>query len=369
MKVKKLDIVRFAPKGVAGFYDTVIEKVNAYFKDNKISPYANREMWLKTFVMLSLYFGPYILIVSGIGAVSPWLFFGLWFVMGWGMSGIGMGIMHDANHGTYSANKRVNGFLSHILEIIGGYKVTWRIQHNILHHTYTNVSGLDEDIDSKMILRFSPRQPIYWYHRYQYIYAWFFYMMTSLFWMTAKDYIQATRYKKLGLLVKQKTSFGKAIFNITFYKLLYYTNILLLPILFSGMPWYIVLMGFLLMHFTGGFFLTCIFQLAHVMETSAYKMPMGIVGERRMKDSWAIHEVVNTTDFAPKNRPLSWFVGGLNYQIEHHLFSGICHVHYRKLAPIVRSTMESYGLVYQVQPSFLSAMWGHAKMLKKLGRE
>lgn len=369
MIIKKLDIVRFAPKGVAGFYDTVIEKVNGYFETNKISPYANKWMWLKTFVMLFLYFAPYILIVSGVGAVNPWLFFSLWFVMGWGMSGIGTSIMHDANHGTYSPNKKVNNFISHILEVIGGYKVTWRIQHNVLHHTYTNVAGLDEDIDSKMILRFSPQQPKYWYHRYQYIYAWFFYMMTTLFWMTAKDYIQAIRYKKRDLLIKHKTSLRKAILNITFYKLLYYTNILVLPILFSGMSWYFVLMGFLLMHFVGGLFLTCIFQLSHVMETSAFSLPEGQVGNRRMKDSWAIHEVSNTTDFAPNNRILSWFVGGLNYQIEHHLFSGICHVHYRKLAPIVRSTMESFGLVYQVQPSFLSAMRGHAKMLKKLGRE
>ncbi len=369
MKVKKLDIVRFAPKGVAGFYDTVIEKVNAYFKTNKISPYANKWMWLKTFVMLLLYFGPYALIVSGIGTVSPWLFFGLWFIMGWGMSGIGTSIMHDANHGTYSPNKNVNNFISHILEVIGGYKVTWRIQHNILHHTYTNVAGLDEDIDSKMILRFSPRQPKYWYHRYQYIYAWFFYMMTTLFWMTVKDYVQAIRYKKHDLLVKQKVSLKEAILRISFYKLLYYTNILVFPILFSGMPWYSVVMGFLLMHFTGGLFLTCIFQLSHIMETSAFSLPEGEAGARRMKDSWAIHEVVNTIDFAPNNRVLSWFAGGLNYQIEHHLFAGICHVHYRKLAPIVKSTMESFGLVYQVQPSFLSALGGHVRMLKRLGRE
>ncbi len=169
MKIEKLDLVRFAPKGRDSFYDAVVNKVTAYFETHLISPYANTAMWVKTIVMLLLYFTPYMLIVSGLGAGSLWLFFGLWFLMGMGMSGIGTAVMHDANHGTYSPNKKVNNFISHILEIIGGYTVTWRIQHNVLHHTYTNVAGLDEDIDSIVLLRLSPRQPRYWFHRYQYI--------------------------------------------------------------------------------------------------------------------------------------------------------------------------------------------------------
>jgi len=148
MKVEKLNIVRFAPKGENSFYDTVVAKAKAYFEANNISPYANTDMWVKTIIILLLYLVPYTLIVTGLGAASTWLFFGLWFLMGIGMSGIGTAIMHDANHGTYSPNRRVNNFISHILEIIGGYSVNWRIQHNVLHHTYTNLEGLDEDIDT-----------------------------------------------------------------------------------------------------------------------------------------------------------------------------------------------------------------------------
>ncbi|MDP4129572.1 MAG: acyl-CoA desaturase [Bacteroidota bacterium] len=369
MKVEKLDIVRFAPRGKDSFYEAVINKVAAYFEENDISPYANSAMWWKTGIMASLYFVPYVLIVTGYAAGKLWLFFGLWFLMAIGMSGIGTAVMHDANHGTYSKDKKINNFISHILEIIGGYTVTWRIQHNVLHHTYTNVAGLDEDIDSIILLRLSPRQKRYWFHRYQYLYAWFFYMIMTLFWMTAKDYLQVIRYRHHDLLIKQKVSLNQAIFRITLYKVFYYGYIIVLPILFSGMPWYRVLMGFLFMHFSAGLFLSCVFQPSHVMEASAFASPIQTDGRKQMEDSWAVHEVANTTDFAPRNRALSWFIGGLNYQIEHHLFTGVCHVHYQRLAPIVRATAAEFGLPYHVQPTFRKALLEHARMLKKLGRE
>lgn len=369
MRVEKLDSVRFAPKGEDSFYDAVVERVTAYFQDHEISPYANTQMWVKTIVMLLLYFVPYVFIVSGLAADSLLLFFILWIIMGLGMSGIGTSVMHDANHGTYSPNKKVNNFISHILEIIGGYTVTWRIQHNVLHHTYTNIAGLDEDMDSITLLRFSPSQPRYWFHRYQYIYAWFFYMIMTLFWMTAKDYLQVVRYKQHDLLIKQKVSLNQALFRITLYKLFYYGYILVLPILFSGVAWYMVVLSFLLMHFTAGLFLSCVFQPSHIMETSAFSVPVGSEGKLRMEDSWAVHELANTTNFAPDNKILSWFIGGLNYQIEHHLFTSVCHVHYQRLAPIVKSTTAEFGLPYHEQPTFFKALLEHAKMLKILGRE
>src|SRR5687767_12715163 len=108
MKVKKLHTVRFAPKSEGGFFTTVTAKVNAYFETNHISPFANTEMWIKTAFMLLLYFVPYVLMVTGVGAGRPFLFFGLWFLMGWGMIGIGTSVMHDANHGTYSPDKKIN---------------------------------------------------------------------------------------------------------------------------------------------------------------------------------------------------------------------------------------------------------------------
>lgn len=369
MKIKKLDIVHFAPRGKDSFIETVTTRVHKYFETNHISPYANTAMWVKTIFMLLLYFTPYVLMVTGLASDSLWYFFGCWFLMAIGMSGIGTSVMHDANHGTYSPNKKVNNTISHILEIIGGYRVTWRIQHNVLHHTYTNVAGLDEDIDTMGFIRLSPHQPLRWFHRYQHIYAWFFYMIMTLFWMTAKDYLQVVRYKQHDLLIRQKVSLRQAIFRITWYKLFYYAYIIVLPVLFSGMPWYFVVMGFLLMHFTAGLFLSCVFQPSHIMATSPFLLPVTINDKQQMEDTWAVHEVTNTTDFAPRNRALTWFIGGLNYQIEHHLFTSICHVHYPKLAPIVRSTAAAFKIPYHVEPTFLKALWKHTLMLKKLGKK
>ena len=369
MKVKVLDTVRFAPKIEGGFFTTVTAKVNAYFETNRISPYANTQMWLKTIVMLLLYFVPYCLMVAGSAAGSPMLFFGCWFLMGWGMIGIGTSVMHDANHGTYSPRKKINNAIGFILEIIGGYTVTWKIQHNVLHHTYTNIAGLDEDIDSIKLLRFSPRQPQYWFHRYQYIYAWFFYVIMTLYWMTVKDYRQVIRYKQHDLLVKQRVTLKQAVLRITGYKLFYYSYIFALPILFSGMPWYMVIVGFLIMHFTAGLILSSIFQPAHIVSTSEFALPVEIDGQMKMEETWAIHEVANTSNFAPNNRLLTWFIGGLNFQIEHHLFTGVCHVHYKKLATIVQSATSSFGIPYHSKPTFRSALLEHLRMLKQLGRE
>jgi len=363
-----MNSVRFALGGKDSFYDSVTESVKNYFESNDISPYANGAMWFKTGIMLMLFFLPYTLIVTGIADSNGFFFFGMWFLMGLGMVGIGTSVMHDANHGTYSANKKLNNWIGHILEVIGGYAVTWKIQHNVLHHTYTNVSGLDDDIDSIVLLRFSPRQPRYWFHRYQYLYAWFFYMLMTLYWMTVKDFQQAIRYKQHNLLIKQKVSLKQALFRISIFKIGYYSYIMLLPILVTDMSWYMVVLGFVVMHLTAGLILSCIFQPAHIVDSSGFAAPVETDGKIKMEDSWAIHEVANTTNFAPTNRWLTWFIGGLNYQIEHHLFTDICHVHYRKLAPIVKSATASFGIPYHSEPSFRSALLEHARMLKKLGR-
>jgi linoleoyl-CoA desaturase len=368
MSIKKLEIVRFAPKGSNSFIETLTTNVHAYFETNGISPYANASMWRKTVTMLLCYWVPYTLIVTGLAANNLLLFWLLWFVTGLGMVGIGASVMHDANHGTYSENKKVNKFIGHILEVIGGYSATWKIQHNLLHHTYTNIAGLDDDIDGFGFLRLSPRRPRHRLHRYQHLYAWFFYSIMTLYWMTAKDYLQVIRYKQHDLLVKQKVSLPKAIFQITLYKIFYYSYILVLPLLFSGQPWYYVLAGFCIMHLTAGLLLSAIFQPSHVVASSPFLAPVTVDGSRRMEDSWAIHELINTADFAPRSRIFSWFIGGLNFQIEHHLFTKICHVHYKKISPIVKATAESFGLPYHVQPTFAKALLEHAKMLKHLGK-
>ena len=130
--MSKIDIVRFAPKNGEGFYDTLKKRIDAFFKENNLPEHGSTTIIWKTVAMVSLFFIPNVLIITGVGALSPYLFFFLWFLMGLGMIGIGCSVHHDSNHGAYSDNKTVNKVIADIVNVVGGYDVTWRIQHNIL---------------------------------------------------------------------------------------------------------------------------------------------------------------------------------------------------------------------------------------------
>ena len=320
----------------------------------------------KTVAMLAMYLVPFALVLSGVASDYPAAYLGLWLLMGLGMVGIGTSVMHDSNHGSYSDNKSVNKWLGSVITMVGGYHVTWRIQHNILHHTYTNIEGLDGDIDAGILLRFSPHSKRYSMHKFQHWYAWFLYGMLTMQWATTKDYLAVVDYQKKDLLKKEKKTLRQALLEVTGLKLVYFGVTLVLPILFSGIGWGWVVAGFVMMHFVAGLALSCIFQLAHVMEESEFPAPSE---QNKMENNWAVHQIMNTINFSPRSRIMSWFIGGLNYQIEHHLFPHICHVHYPKLSMIVKRTAAKWGIPYQEQPTFVHALIAHGQMLKKLGTD
>ncbi len=357
--------MKFAPKGEKSFYDTVKQRVDEYFREQGIHENANTAMKVKTAAMLSLYFVPLIVVLTGLASASLWLFYPMWLLMGVGVVGIGTCVMHDSNHGSYSSNNLTNSLLGSLLNFIGGYSRNWRIQHNILHHTYTNVDGLDEDIMGTTLIRMCPHRPHWKIHRFQHIYAWFLYSLMNLFWVMAKDYRVLFRYEREGLLKKEKITLKNALIELSFFKLFYFAYILVLPMFFSGMPWYHVVGGFVAMHMVAGLSLACIFQPAHVMESSEFPLPSV---DMRIENNWAVHQLLNTTNFAPGSKLTAWFIGGLNYQIEHHLFPHVCHIHYPAISPIVESVARQYGLAYNVQPTVARAIIEHGRMLKILGR-
>lgn len=340
------------------------KRVNDYFQTNNISRYANTAMVVKTIVLLLVFITLYSFILSGISN-NIWLNLLAWSLLGINTAGIGFSIMHDANHGAYSRNKRVNMLLGALINFIGGFTQNWKIQHNTLHHSYTNVHGMDEDIDAGILLRFSPEQEWRRFHRLQHIYAWFLYSLMTAMWATTKDFRQLTRYKNNGLLEQHGVNYPKTMVKLVFIKIFYYIYLLALPIAFAGVAWWVTLIGFVIMHLTLGFLLACVFQTAHVMSVTEFPTPDE---EGKLENNWAIHQLLTTTNYAPANRVLSWFVGGLNFQVEHHLFPNICHIHYKKISKIVKETAEEYGLPYNTLPSFRSALKNHADMLRQLGR-
>lgn len=355
--------IKYQKPSKTDFYSEVRNRVNDYFDQKKISKKGDFRMYLKTAVLLMIFGGAYALVVIG---VQPyWLYLLIWGLMGIGVAGIGFSVMHDANHDAYSDNPKFNRMLGVIMNAVGGYDLNWRIQHNILHHSYTNVDGHDEDILAQPMLRFSPNQPLLKRHRFQFIYGWFFYSLMTLFWVTYKDFAQLVRYEKMKLLASQKTTLKKALWRLSIHKVVYYAFMLALPIIFAPFAWWQIVLGFVIMHGIIGLVLSAVFQPAHVMPDKEFPKTNEAL---EMSHGWAEHQLLTTANFAPKNKLLTWYVGGLNYQIEHHLFPGICHIHYPAIADIVKRTAQEYNLPYHVQLTFVGALWNHTKMLKELGR-
>ena len=346
------------------FSKVLRSRVNAYFKLNEISIHANNSMKFKTVFMLSLFFSPLIIINTGIVA-TPWLLFTLYIVSGFGMSGVGMSIMHDAIHGSYSKQKKINKYLGYTFNLIGGNAAVWRIQHNVLHHTFTNINGADDDINPPFFLRFSPNTEWHWSHRFQFIYVWFFYCISTLLWVTAKDFVRITRYKNLELLGKNK-EYRKELLSITGWKLIYYSYALILPMVMVPMAWWIILLAFVSMHLVTGFMVSTVFQIAHIIPETDFPTA---TGANKIEGDWYRHQLATTSNFSANSRLFSWLIGGLNYQVEHHLFPNICHVHYRSLSGIVQKTAEEFDLPYHSKKTFIGAIGDHIKMLRMLGKK
>ncbi|TAD97474.1 MAG: acyl-CoA desaturase [Bacteroidetes bacterium] len=321
-------------------------------------------MIFKTICMLSMYFVPYALLISAY-FVDPLAVMAAWILMGVGMAGIGLSVMHDANHGSYSENKTVSKFIGFIIYLISGNRENWLIQHNRLHHTFTNVEGLDLDIDTLPILRFSPHQDRIAIHKYQHIFAWFLYSLLTVSWMTSKDFKQLYTFKGMGL-IKDSTEFRKLMIDLVISKLIYYAFIIVIPVIFSAAPFWLTLLGLLSMHLIAGLILSCIFQLAHVMPSADFP-EANTDGD--LENNWAVHQLRTTCNFAPNSDFLNWYAGGLNFQVEHHLFPQICHVHYREISVIVEQTAKEFNLPYHSQKTFVGALSSHVNMLKKLGTE
>ncbi|UEG49765.1 acyl-CoA desaturase [Ferruginibacter lapsinanis] len=344
------------------FAFAVRKNVNAYFRDNEISIKGNLRLAIQTFVMLSLYIIPFALIF--ITPINAWLALLMAALSGAGMAGVGMCVMHDAIHGSYSKKEWINKMLGGTIYLLGSNVFNWKIQHNYLHHSYTNIEGYDHDINSKGPIRLSQYAPLKKIHRYQYIHAFFFYGLMTIT-KLINDFVQLHDFNKAGITRKYKINPVFEYIRMAIIKSIYLFVFIGLPILFTSFSWWQVLLGFLIMHWVAGCILSTVFQMAHVVEGAEQLLPdaQGIIYQE-----WAVHELLSTSDFARNNLFLEYYVGGLNFQIEHHLFPNICHIHYRKIAPIVERTAKEFGFTYNVKPSFRNAFYSHVQRLKELGQ-
>ena len=346
------------------FFRTLNKRVNDYFNEHNINKTGNWKLHIKTCIMFSLFFIPFFVIFFIEIPVLVYLFASV--VIGIGMAGVGMNVMHDGNHGSYSSKNWLNKIMGGSIYILAGNVYNWQVQHNVLHHTYTNIPGHDEDLDAGRVIRFTKEAKWYKFHAFQHYYSIFLYGLLTINWCLTTD------FKQMGGYLKRKLSYGntpnpKTLWTgLVISKIVYFSFWIILPLIFGAASWWVILIGFFIMHYTAGMILSIVFQLAHITEDTINPHPNE---DGEIENTWAIHQLLTTVNFAPKNWIVNWYTGGLNHQIEHHIFPNISHVHYGKIAEFVKQTAAECDLPYFEYQTMRSAVIAHFRHLKELGQQ
>jgi linoleoyl-CoA desaturase len=345
----------------SAFYTEVKQSVDHYFQHKGLQQTGDYRLYLKSILLLLFAVGSYLSLVNG--WVTGWWAVGLSALLGFNLASIGFCIMHDANHGSYSRMPMVNQLMSIIgSNGLGANAFFWKQKHNVIHHTYTNVDGMDDDIAKSPIIRQCITQRWVPAHRWQHIYLPFVYCLTSVFWIFFMDFNKYFTRRINGTKAWKMQWNNHLAFWLT--KIYYLAVFIAIPVLLVG--WQSWLIGFLLMNFSMGLTLSLVFQLAHVVEGAEFEL-VESDQHKHLSMGWAEHQLHTTFNFAMNNRVLSWFVGGLNFQVEHHLFPRVSHVHYPAISNIVAAACRKHQLPYRSFVSFRQALLSHFRWMKWLG--
>lgn len=347
--------------GKSSFFKNLKEKVDAYFVQRQLHPAGNAKLYLKGLLQVFSAIGLYtVLVFFTPPAVVSIL---LCTVLGLNLAVIGFNVMHEGGHQTFSKYRWINSVSAYFLNVLGGNTHYWKIKHNINHHTYTNIEGMDSDIDAKPFMRLHAAQPWRKYHRFQHIYWILLYGISYLAWVFYEDF-QKYCSGKVSPNNQRKRLTIKEHFIFWFTKLMFIGAYMVVPIIFVG--WLSWLIGFLIITFTCGLFISIVFQLAHVIEGTEFHV-VG-VDETEEKQEWALHQIHSTANFATSSKTLHWLLGGLNFQIEHHLFPRISHIHYPAISRMVKEACRESNIVYNEYTSMFKAVASHLVHLRKLGK-
>jgi len=342
------------------FHVELKKRINQYFQQSGKEFTGNAKLYWKAVILSVSFVSLYVHLVF----FTPAAFIALieCFVFGCVGAALCFNLMHDGAHGSFSKKKSVNYIVSHAWDVMGGSTFIWKMKHNIIHHSYTNVDGLDDDIDVKPWLRMSDSQKRFKMHRFQHLYFWFLYPMTYVFMIAVQDFLKYFR-GRIGEIPMKKMN---VIDHVEFwgYKVVFACVFVALPIYMVGLESYII--GFLIYSFVFGFILSIVFQLAHTVEHTAFPVPDTTTN--KFEDEWAVHQVKTTANFATQNKFVSWFVGGLNFQIEHHLFPKISHVHYPAISKIIKQACAEHGLQYVEFNRMHHAVASHISFLREMGK-
>ena len=346
---------------VGPFTDALKKRINNYFENRQIDLTGNRHLFLKTIILITALFTNYIILVFFTPPI--WIALILCAIMGLNFAAIGFNVMHDGAHGSYSSKKGLNEVMAYSLNLMGGSSYIWKIKHNLIHHSFTNVEGMDDDIDIKPFMRVHEDQPRYWFHRFQHIYWVLLYGMAYFLWVFWQDF-EKYFTGKIGDSKMRKMNIWE---HIVFWgsKLVYVSIFILIPIFQVGLAETVI--GYGIMIFVCGFFISVVFQLAHVIQETSFPKPDEETS--KIHNEWAVHQLETTANFSTKSKFVSWLVGGLNFQVEHHLFPRISHVHYPAISELVRQTCREFNVTYLEHPTVASAVRSHVRYLHIMGKK
>ncbi len=342
------------------FHGELRKRINEYFVEVGKAKTGNYELFIKAIILMV----SFVLIYVHLVFFTPAYWFAILesITLGGLTAAIGFNVMHDGAHGSFSKYKWVNELAGLSLNFLGANVFMWKTKHNVVHHTFTNIDGVDDDIDARPFLRLCETQKRYKLHRYQHLYFWLAYSLLYLYWVFFTDY-EKYFTKKVGNMPMKPMNIQEHLIFWAF-KVVHLALFVIIPIYMLGfVPW---LIGFLVYGMVTGFVLSIVFQLAHVVEETSFAVP--VQPKNEIEDEWAIHQLNTTANFATRNKVITWWLGGLNFQIEHHLFPQISHIHYPAISKIIKQACAEYGIRYIEYPKTRMAIASHVAHLRQLGK-
>jgi linoleoyl-CoA desaturase len=344
--------------GTGEFLKTVRARVHETLAGD--APGGDPRLLRKAVLVMAWFLASFVLLLS---VKSGWLQLVLCLSYGLAASAVGFNIFHDANHGAMSSNQRINLAIAMLAStVLGASRYLWNYKHNVLHHRLTNIHTWDDDLETRGFLRLSPQQG--WKRRYygQHLFVVMLYAVNAIELVFIKDFVQyftlrINEHQRIpAMSVRQKAEFW-----IT--KALYFAIFVALP--FAILPADRVIAGFLIYEITLGLSLALVFSMAHQVESVEFPAPQG--APPTIDEEWGAHQMRTTANFANLNHGWNWYSGGLNHQIEHHLFPSMSHTHYAAIGKVVRTTAQEFGLPYNHFETYGAALHSHYRLLRRLG--
>ncbi len=342
------------------FRRSLVEAVDAYFERSGRRRHGGPSLWIKTALMIGWAVGSYVALMFY--ADVWWKVVPASISLSLAIAGIGFNVQHDGGHGAYDRSRWLNRGTARMLDLIGGSSYVWRYKHNLLHHHNTNVEGIDDDLHSEPFLRMAPGQPRRWYHRFQHLYIWVLYGLLPPKWEWWDDFRSVVRGRVGDHPIPRPRKLELAWLLVG--KALFAGWVFVLPLFLHPVVNVVAVYAFVCL--VTGITLGTVFQMAHCVEEARFE-PAPARGAT-LPRPWAEHQLATTVDFAPRNPILTWYLGGLNFQVEHHLFPQISHIHYPRLAPIVREVSARFGLDHLCHPTMRGAIRSHVRHMRELGR-